>query len=62
MRWVVLSDIHYNVKNYKTLDLKSKLITYLKNECMQNGAFSFVIITGDSMHEYSGGHVPSVRA
>lgn len=53
MRWVVLSNIHTKfAENLKTRDSMGKLIDYLQKDRSQNGAFDFVLITGDIMYRY----------
>ena len=47
MRWIQLSDIHFQTKNntFNTLQLKTKLPEYLKNKI--EGPIQALIITGD---------------
>ena len=53
MRWLVISDLHFNFKNYNTLVLRERLLKYLQKECDKEGALSFILITGDCMFQYT---------
>lgn len=53
MRWVVLSDLHMNFKNCTTITARNKLIETLKKE-NDDGEISFVLITGDCLHQNKG--------
>ena len=53
MKWVVLSDLHMNFKNCTTKIARQKLIEVLKTE-NKKGAISFILITGDCLHRYTG--------
>lgn len=48
MRWLHISDIHFNYKNYETEDLRNKLINTLK----EVGTVDFIVITGDILYQY----------
>lgn len=51
MKWIHISDLHFNFKNYNTEELREKLISFLKNE--KN--IDFIIITGDIIYQYGKG-------
>lgn len=53
MRWAVLSDLHMNFKNCTTITARDKLIKTLKKE-NNNEKISFVLITGDCLHQNKG--------
>lgn len=53
MKWVVLSDLHMNYKNCITEIARKKLIEILKKES-QEKTISFVLITGDCLHQNKG--------
>ena len=53
MRWAVLSDLHMNFKNCTTITARNKLIETLKKE-NDDGEISFVLITGDCLHQNKG--------
>lgn len=53
MKWVVLSDLHMNFKNCTTKIARQKLIEMLKKE-NREGKISFVLITGDCLHQNKG--------
>lgn len=46
MKWLHLSDIHFNIGGYDTSVLKSKLIEFLKEQNMD-----FIVITGDVFYK-----------
>ena len=48
MKWLHISDIHFNLKNYDTHTLREKLLLFLKK---QNN-IDFVLITGDILFQY----------
>ena len=48
MKWVHISDIHFNFKNYNTDVLREKLIQVLEEE----KDIDFILITGDSIYQY----------
>lgn len=48
MKWVHISDIHFNYSNYNTDVLREKLIEFLSEE----NDIDFVLITGDSIYQY----------
>ena len=53
MKWIVLSDLHMNYKNCTTKTAQEKLLDTLKKE-EQRGKISFVLITGDCLHQNQG--------
>ena len=53
MKWVILSDLHMNFKNCNTLTARDRLIEALIKE-KTNGQISFVLITGDCLHQSNG--------
>lgn len=53
MKWVVLSDLHMDFKNCTTKTAREKLLDTLKKE-RQKGKISFVLITGDCLHQNKG--------
>ena len=53
MKWAVLSDLHMNFKNCNTLTARDKLIEALRKE-NTDGEISFVLITGDCLHQNIG--------
>lgn len=53
MKWVVLSDLHMNFKNCTTKIARKKLLDTLKKE-NADGKISFVLITGDCLHQSKG--------
>lgn len=53
MKWVVLSDLHMNFRNCNTITARDKLIEALKKE-KTDGEISFVLITGDCLHQGKG--------
>lgn len=48
MKWVHISDIHFNFENYNTDVLREKLIQFLEKE----NDIDFILITGDSIYQY----------
>ena len=54
MRWLVISDIHFNNPNYKydAKTLRDKLLETLQKDVETRGKFSFILITGDIFHKY----------
>lgn len=53
MKWVVLSDLHMNFKNCTTNTAREHLLDALKTE-RKKGEISFVLITGDCLHQNKG--------
>ena len=53
MKWAVLSDLHMNFKNCNTVTARDKLIETLRKE-NTDGEISFVLITGDCLHQNRG--------
>ena len=53
MKWAVLSDLHMNFKNCTTITARDKLVDALKKE-NADGKISFVLITGDCLHQNKG--------
>lgn len=51
LRWIHLSDIHYNYENYNTLAMKNKLHEYLE-EITRSDKYDFVVITGDICYRF----------
>lgn len=51
MKWLHISDIHFNYKNYETNNLKKKLIKKLKSLSLD---LDFILITGDCFYKYEG--------
>ena len=51
MKWLHISDIHFNYKNYETNNLKKKLIKKLKTLSLD---LDFILITGDCFYKYEG--------
>lgn len=54
MRWLVISDIHFNNPNYKydAKTLRDKLLETLQKDVETRGKFSFILITGDIFYQY----------
>lgn len=48
MKWLHISDIHFNVKNYDTETLREKLLCFLKKQ----NDIEFILITGDILYQY----------
>lgn len=48
MKWLHISDIHFNLKNYDTNTLREKLLFFLKKQ----NDIDFVLITGDIFFQY----------
>lgn len=48
MKWVHISDIHFNYSNYNTDVLREKLTEFLSEE----NDIDFILITGDSIYQY----------
>ena len=53
MKWVVLSDLHMNFKNCTTKIARQKLIETVKAE-NKKAKISFILISGDCLHQYKG--------
>lgn len=53
MKWIVLSDLHMNFKNCTTKIARQKLVDAVKAE-NRKGKLSFILITGDCLHQYNG--------
>lgn len=53
MKWIVLSDLHMNFKNCTTKIARQKLVEAIKAE-NKKGKVSFILITGDCLHQYKG--------
>lgn len=53
MKWIVLSDLHMNFKNCTTKIARQKLVEAVKAENAK-GKISFILITGDCLHQYKG--------
>lgn len=53
MKWIILSDLHMNFKNCTTRTARQKLINTVKEE-NRKGKISFILITGDCLHQYKG--------
>lgn len=53
MKWIVLSDLHMNFKNCNTITARDKLIEALRKESADS-KISFVLITGDCLHQNKG--------
>lgn len=50
MKWLHISDIHFNFKGYDSNNVKNKLVEKLEE---MNIAVDFIIITGDIMYQYN---------
>ena len=48
MKWLHISDIHFNFKNYETSMLRDKLLKFLEKQ----KDFDFILITGDIFFQY----------
>lgn len=46
LRWLHLSDIHYNINNYSSLRMRDQLLKYIEDIC-KNDKYNFMIVTGD---------------
>lgn len=51
MRWLVLSDIHFQFKNCNTEIARKKLIEVISEEA-EKEEISFILITGDCLHKH----------
>lgn len=51
MRWLVLSDIHFQFKNFNTEIARQKLIKVISEEAKKE-EISFILITGDCLHKH----------
>lgn len=49
MRWLHISDIHFNIKGYDAKSIREKLIVKLKELDLQ---MDFILITGDSLFKF----------
>lgn len=58
LRWLHLSDIHFNFQNYDTEHMRSRLIKYLKDLNLQ---CKFVVITGDFSYQNNGNKEYSIE-
>ncbi|MBY6756714.1 metallophosphoesterase [Clostridium botulinum] len=52
IRWIHLSDIHYNFNNYETDWLRDSMINLFKKE---NDKYDFITITGDLLYQFKVG-------
>ena len=50
IKWIHLSDIHYNLDNYESEWVRDNLIETLKS---QNERFDFLVITGDLLYQFN---------
>lgn len=53
MKWVVLSDLHMQIRSGTTEIAREKLIETLKEE-REKGEISFILLTGDCMNKHEG--------
>ncbi|WP_252243584.1 MULTISPECIES: metallophosphoesterase [unclassified Clostridium] len=51
IRWIHLSDLHSNYKNYDTISMRNNLFKYLK-QITESNSYDFVAITGDITYKY----------
>lgn len=52
LRWLHLSDIHFNFQNYETKKMRKLLLKYLNEEF--TGKIDFIVITGDIAYKNKG--------
>lgn len=53
IRWIHISDIHYNYSNYSNEKMRSSFINSIEDYVKDNGEFDFIVVTGDIV--YKGG-------
>jgi len=53
IRWIQLSDIHYQFDNYNTVKVRDRLVTHLQ-DLRQSIEYNFLIITGDVTYKNKG--------
>lgn len=53
MKWLHISDIHFNIRGYDSEKIKEKLISKLEE---LNYKLDFILITGDCLYQYDGGN------
>jgi len=50
MKWLHISDLHFQFKNYDTANLRDKMLNYLSKNGIK---LDFIIITGDILYRYN---------
>lgn len=50
LKWIHLSDIHYNFNNYPSLRMRDLLLKYIEEIC-KGDIYNFMIITGDILYK-----------
>ncbi len=60
IRWIQLSDIHYQLANYNTVKVRDRLVEYLE-QLRQSNEYNFLIITGDVANRNKG-YDPDTKA
>ncbi len=53
MKWLHISDIHFNYKGFETINLKNKFIQKIEELSLN---LDFILITGDCLYKYNANH------
>ncbi len=58
MKWLHISDIHFNFKGYESSTVRNKLLSALKD---LNTSVDFILITGDCLYKYGSDGIDSEK-